>query len=161
MRLTTPVSWVVGLAPPVGDPIISTNDLLADASGGTHLIARSNSGAAVYYYAASGGFAQQLVVADAYRARFIAAADTFALAHDVDGHSGLVLRTIARSALGPGPLDPSAWQETRVPLPESFGSMYAIYPVSPAYQDGPIPDVELVVVGSGDEHTAYHVSWRP
>jgi hypothetical protein len=154
--LAEPVAWVVGLAPPAGDTIMSTNDLL-----GAHLLARSTNGAAVYYHDDAGAYTQQLVVPNTYRARWIDAADTFALALDVDAHTGLAIRTTPRATLPAGALDPSTWAETRVPLPADFGSMYAIYPVSPAYQDATIPDVELVVVGSGDEHAAYHVTWRP
>jgi hypothetical protein len=153
--LTQPVAWVAGLAPPSGDTIISTNDLL-----GAHLLARSGNDAAVYYYN-DGAYAQKLVLPNTYRARWIDAANTFALALDVDAHTGLAIRTAPRATLPAGALDPTTWTETRVPLPADFGSVYAIYPVSPAYQDATIPDVELVVVGSGDEHAAYHVIWRP
>ena len=43
-------------------------------------------------------------------------------------------------------------------MPEGFGEIYAIYPLSPAYQDTPIPGIEFVVVGSGNEHRALYVA---
>ena len=35
---------------------------------------------------------------------------------------------------------------------------WSIYPLSPAYQDTPIPRVEVAVVGSGNEHRALYVT---
>ncbi|MBA3462978.1 MAG: hypothetical protein H0T46_23685 [Deltaproteobacteria bacterium] len=159
--LASPVAWTNGLAPPAGDSVMSTNDLYVDPAGAAHLLARTSKGAAVYYHAPSGSAAYgppALVLPATFRARWVAADTTLALARDVN-RKRLVISTAARADLAAGAFAPSTWSETEVPLPTGFGDIVAIYPVSPAYQDGPIRDVELAVVGTGDEHVALYVRW--
>lgn len=159
--LAAPVAWTNGLAPPAGDSVMSTNDLYVDPAGDAHLLARTTGGAAVYYHRAAAGSGYgppALVMPATFRARWVPAESTLALARDV-GRKRLVISTAPHAGLASGSLAPAGWSETEVPLPAGFGDIAAIYPVSPAYQDGPLRDVELAVVASGDEHVVLYVRW--
>jgi hypothetical protein len=150
--LDAPVVWSNGLAPAPGDPIISTNDLIVDAAGTTHLLARSQAGAAVYYAKApGGGYTLISELPATYRARWLVAGDRIALARDVD-----------RSRLVVGISSPNVaitdWESVEVALPE-LGDIYAIYPLAAAYQRSKPDRFELVVVGANDERSAVHVAF--
>ena len=75
---------MVALAAPMGDPLVSTNDVWTDpATGDTHLLARLQSGAAAYYHRPPGGlWSQPLFELPAtYRARFLYTGDRLVLVY--------------------------------------------------------------------------------
>lgn len=150
--LDAPIQWTNGLAPAPGDPIISTNDLVVDAAGTAHLLARSQAGAAVYYAKASAGYAVISELPKTFRARWLVAGDRVALARDVE-RSRLV---VSISPPTPAALAIDQWETIEVALPE-VGDILAIYPLATAYQRQPLTAFELVVVGATDERRAVHV----
>jgi hypothetical protein len=155
--LGSPVTWTNALSPPPSDAIASTNDLYVDpVTGDAHLIARSTAGAAVYYYRPPGGSfgAPVFTLPSTFRARWIAGEQRVALVHDA-GAGTIAIRTASPSA---GAWNPAAWSVRTIALPAGFGAIYGIYPASTAYQAAPVRDVELAVVGAGDERTALYVT---
>jgi hypothetical protein len=145
-----------------GDPAITTNDVWIDpASDDTHLVARSQSGAAVYYHragAGGGGWSAPLFSLPAtLRARFVASGTRIALVYGPNA-GGLAYR-VADAAERPAgmPIDWASLPETQVELPGGFGSVLAIYPESTTYQTA-APGFHVAVVGDGAENLAIHVS---
>ena len=157
---TDPVVWANVLAPSEGDPVVSTNDLWIDGStGDAHLLARTEGGAAAYYFRPrDGAWTGALFVAPgSYRARWTATTDRVAL---VSGPStgGLELRLVPRDAMVAGdPLDFTSAPPLEVALPEGFGSAVGIYPVSDVYQTAEVTGLELVVVGQRRQNEALFV----
>lgn len=151
--LDAPVAWTSGLASPPGDPVISTNDLVVDAAGTAHLLARSQAGSAIYYAKSAAGYQRIATLPSTFRARWLIAGDRVALARDVDRHR-LVVRI---SPPNPGERAFEQWETVEVALPE-LGDLLAIYPLAAAYQRQPIAGFELVVVGTADERRAVHVA---
>lgn len=152
--LDEPVEWRNALVSPPGDPIISTNDLMVDTIGTSHLLARSQSGAAVYYAGtAASSYTRVAVLPATYRARWLPFDDRVALVRDVEGSQVRV----AISPPSPSTFEISTWESIEVPMP-SVGDIYAIYPIATTYQRSAPWRLEFVVVGSTDERRAMHVA---
>lgn len=155
-----PISWVNALAAAGGDPVMSTNDLwIDDTTQDTHLLARTESGAAAYYFRPrDGAWTGALHVEPAsYRARWIATTDLVAL---VSGPAigGLRLRRVPRDAIVAGtPLGLDAAPVYDVALPDGFGQVIAIYPLAATYQTVEVTSIEMVVVGEARQNEALFV----
>jgi hypothetical protein len=162
LATTDAVTFQNALAPPNGDAVVSTNDVLTDpTTGDVHLFARTNAGLASYHHLPSAGaWSGALFTVPAYRARLLLAGDALVLVYGKPGALGLrVARPKDRK-----PKTPIAWAslaETSVALPKGFGDVYAIYPVAPMYQVGTTDRIEVAVVGSGVENRVYGVSLNP
>lgn len=158
LATTDAVTFQNALAPPTGDATVSTNDVLVDPlTADVHLVARTNAGLASYHQPSGGSWSGSLFSLPAYRARLLLVGDALVLAYGKPGAIGVrVARPADRKAK-----TPIAWSslpETAVPLPNGFGDVYALYPVSPMYQSGAIVRLELGVVGSGAENRVYGLS---
>ncbi|MBS2015824.1 MAG: hypothetical protein JST00_23250 [Deltaproteobacteria bacterium] len=156
------VRWSTPFAPPTGDDVISTNDIVIDPVwGDTHVIARTRSGAAAYYFAPRGGAfgAATKVFPGAYRARFVMLEDgTLVLAHGVK-QRGLTIRTLPRDRRAQGVA--ARWEaagEVVPSLPAGYEDIVAIYPESSVYQTAAVRSVELALVGSARQNEVVHVS---
>lgn len=164
LATTNAVTWHNALIPVGADAVVSTNDLWIDPmTQDTHLIARTTSGAATYYFRPRGGVWSGVIFQQpaSFRARLIATTDALTLVYGPNS-GGLRVRWVARSAITPGwPVDFAAAAEIKVPLPESFGVVQGIYPTSKVYQTAPVQDLELAVVGSARENEAVFVGSSP
>ncbi|NUO54141.1 MAG: hypothetical protein HOV80_35285 [Polyangiaceae bacterium] len=162
--LTTsdPVTFSLPLAPVTGDdPVVSTNDVWVDpASQDEHVIARTEAGRAAYYHRPpQGSWSGPLFSLDAtYRARFVAHGDRMALVYGPNG-SGLAFRVATAADLPTGsPIDWAALEETPIPLPAGYDSIYAIYPAGAPYQVVPGSNIEIAVVGAERQYEVLGVS---
>jgi hypothetical protein len=159
-----PVSWAMALAPPAGDAVVSTNDVWTDPdSNDSHLVARTDSGAAAYYHRPAGGSwsAALWTLPATYRARFVFAEDRLVLVYGPNG-GDLAYRMATKADRPVG--SPIAWgdiPETVVTLPQDFGSVDAIYPESPAYQTGAASGIHVALVGSSEQNRVLHVGVEP
>ena len=155
-----PISWTNALAAADGDPVMSTNDLWLDGTTqDTHLIARTEGGAAAYYFRPRDGtWTGALFVEPAsYRARWIATNDLVALVSG-PASGGLRLRQVPRSTVVAGtPLELDMAPVYDIVLPDGFGRVIAIYPLAATYQSVEVTSVELVVVGETRQNEALFV----
>ncbi len=164
LSTTAPVTWSLPLAPASGDEVLSTNDIWIDPNTkDTHLMARTKSGAAVYYFRPDGGSwsPASFTLPATFRARFIVSGGRLILVYGPNA-GGLAYR-IAKSS-DRIPKTPIDWQnvgEQKLSLPAGFGSIVAIYPESPAYQATPAQGIHAVVVGSTKESETLHVAIEP
>jgi hypothetical protein len=147
------------------DPIVSTNDVVVDPStGDAHLVARTSSGAAVYYHRPSkGSWSAALWSApSSYRARMIL--DSAGTLHLVYGPStkGLAMRSAPSSARSAGkPVDWSALAERSIALLAGYESIDAIYPQASIYQSAPVEGVRLAIVGASRQNEVLYVAVDP
>ncbi len=164
MGTTDPVTWAMALAPVSLDGIMSTNDIWTDPdSNDTHVVARSEAGAAVYYHRPSGGnwSAPLFTLPATYRARFIFSGDRLVLVYGPKS-GDLAYRVAAKSDRPAGsPITWASLTETLVALPSSFGGVMAIYPESPAYQNAPAAGLHVALVGATDQNVVLHVDAEP
>jgi hypothetical protein len=159
------VAWVMALAAPSGDSIVSTDDVVVDAaSGDAHLVARSEKGAAVYYHRPSGGAwsAPLFVTEPAYRARLVLTSDgTLHLAYGPNG-KGLALRSAPSSSRVAGmPVDWTSFPEQPIALPAGYESIDAIYPQTSIYQTAPVEGLRIAVVGAARQNEVLFVAIDP
>jgi hypothetical protein len=156
-----PVTWANDLASPSADPVESTNDIAIDpVTSDEHVIARTRSGAAAYYFRARGQSIGPAVrsFSKSYRARLLFLADgTLALVRS-DGGRGLVvqLAKVGDRTVGK-PVDWSALPELRPALPAGYEDLYAIYPAASVYQRFAPEVLEVALVGSVRQHEVLHV----
>lgn len=152
-----PVTWANALAPPAGDSVASTNDLWIDpTTQDTHLIARTTSGAAAYYFRPRGGDfgAATIVDPSALRARWVVTADVIALVYGPNG-GGLRMRTLPRSGVvAGGPLAIEDARAHEIPVPDDLGPVVGIYPEASVYQSVEVPEIAFVVVGNTRQNEA-------
>lgn len=158
------VTWQVGLTPPPGDEIASTDDIVIDpVTADTHLFARAKSGAAVYYFRPKdGAFSGPLFsIPAAYRLRFSRSPAGLAILYGLAG-MGLHYR-LSPPGASPGgqPIDWSLLLETPVPLPGGYEDIDAIYPESSVYQTVPVPGIHVAVVGDTRQNEVLHVAIHP
>jgi hypothetical protein len=156
------VSFAV-LAPAGGDVAISTDDVVVDpATNDSHMIARTQSGAAAYYFRAAGHAwsAPSFVLPAVYRARFVLLADgRLVLVYGPNG-KGLAYRVSASRAAGAA-IDWAALSEVAVALPSGYASIFAIYTEAAIYQRALPTSVNVAVVGSVDQREVLHVAIDP
>lgn len=164
MSTTDPVTWQNALAPVGSDAIVSTNDIWIDpATNDTHLVARTESGAAAYYHRPPGGSwsAPLFTLAATYRARFVYSADRLVWIYGPNG-GDLAYRVAATSDRTAGqPISWSSLGQHQVALPAGFGRVIAIYPESPAYQNSAAQGIHAALVGDAEQHRVLHVAIQP
>ncbi|AKU98306.1 hypothetical protein AKJ09_04970 [Labilithrix luteola] len=146
------------------DAIVSTNDVVVDAAtNDTHLLARTTSGAAAYFFKPDGGVWSGVLatIPKAYRARFVQLeGGRLVLIHSDDG-KGLAMRISPASRTKGQPIDWNATGDTAIALPDGYTNLLAIYAESLSYQGYAPPTIELALVGSAREGEVLHVSVRP
>ncbi len=159
----TPVSWATDLAGPSAppDPVVSTNDVAIDpVTFDEHIVARSRSGAAAYYFRARGQSApsQVRLFPKSYRARLVFLADgALALVRSDDGN-GLVVQLANTSVRAKGrPVEWGLLPEYRPMLPPGYENIYAIYPATSVYQRFSPRSVEVALVGRARENEVLYV----
>jgi len=159
-----PVTWTVGLPAPPGDPVVSTNDVLVDPrTGDTHLVARTRSAAAAVYFRAKNGAAflgPTEVIPGAFRARLVSlSSGALALVRSDEVAGGIALHVVPASAVKANePVVFGKISPLRPPLPEGYGSIYAIYTESASYAATPRSTLEVALVGRTREREVLHVS---
>lgn len=161
MGTTDAVVFANALSPPAGDEVVSTNDVWTDpATGDTHLVARADSGAAIYYHRPAGGSWSGPVFSlpATYRARLFAEAGDLVLVYGPNA-GGLAHRvaTVADRTVGI-PIDWASLAETTIDLPDGLGAVLAIYPQSEVYQSAAVAGRHVAVVGVGAENEVVHVA---
>jgi hypothetical protein len=161
---TDAVTFADTLAPASGDAIVSTNDIWTDpTTGDTHLVARTAAGAAATFHRPAGGAwsPATFTLPATYRARFVVSNDRLVLVYGPNA-GGLAWRVAAASDRPKG--QPIAWAnlaESTTPLPAGFGSVQAIYPESPMYENVPAAGIHVALVGKGQENVVAHAALEP
>jgi len=146
------------------DPVVSTNDIWTDpASDDTHLVARTQAGAAAYYHRPKGGgwSVKPFLLPATYRARFVLSLNRLVLVYGPNA-GGLAWRIAAPSARPAGsPVDWAKLPEHVLALPGDFGAVQAIYPESPAYQKAPASGIHVALVGATKQNVVLHAAIEP
>lgn len=156
------VTWTTPLNVPVAQgSVLSTNDVAVDpATGDTHLVARTRSGDAAYFFRPKGGdFGPALqVFPGVYRARLVFLADgTLTLARNAWGHGLVVQASPLASRTAGSAVDWRAVPEITPTLPPAYGDLYAIYTESSSTQAGPVSALGLALVSRTKEREVLHV----
>jgi hypothetical protein len=159
------VTWRTVFTPPPGEAVMSTNDIAIDPqTDDIHVFARMRSGAAAYYHQAGprGSLSTALWwESDCHRARIVNLRDG-SLALACGTPQGTLRVRIAPPDRAPGvPVDWANLEVITIPLGESFGQVFGIYPENSLYQEVTPETLELAVVGSEHENEVVHVSIRP
>lgn len=159
-----PVSFAVLAAAPVADPIESTNDVLVDeTTNDTHVLARTKSGAAAYFFRPDGGAwsAALAVIPASYRARLVHLADgRIVLVRSRNG-AGLALRISAPMTRSAGhPIDWPLLPDLPVALPAGYANLYAIYTESASYARTAPPTLDVALVADAHENEVLHVHFE-
>lgn len=148
------------LAPSGADPIASTNDVVIDpATNDTHLVARSEGGAAVFYFRPAGGAWSGALGAlpSTFRARFVQLADgRLVLVYGKNGQ-GLWMRVAPAGRQSGVPVAWVALPERRLALPSGYEAILAIYTESASTQRERPEALDVAVVGTARENEALHV----
>ncbi len=157
LTTTSAATFTNALAAPPGDPIASTNDLFVDrTTHDAHLLARSASGAAVYYHRPFAGpsagvwSAPHVLAPTTFRARFLED-DTWIVIVSGPDTGGVSVRRFERSDVVAGePLDfDRAIEET---LPVAFGNLVGIYPEADVTQEADVGGLHFCAVGAEGEN---------
>ena len=151
------------LAPAGSDAAISTDDIAIDpATNDAHMIARTQSGAAAYYFRAAGKSwgAPSFVLPKVYRARLIVLEDgRLALVYGPNG-KGLAYRIAAMRAPGVA-VDWAATPEVALTLPNGYANVYAIYTEAAVYQRAFPKTLNVAIVGDANQREVLHVAIDP
>lgn len=160
LTTTDAVVW----ATPFGaatDAVVSTNDVWTDpVSGDTHLVARTEAGAAALYFRPKGGSwaSAPFLLPATYRARFVFSKDRLVLIYGPNA-GGLAWRIADASARKAGSaVDWGSLAEHTLALPGDFGAAVAIYPESPAYQLAPPAGIHVALVGATKQNLVLHAA---
>jgi hypothetical protein len=165
VNVATPVTWATSLPKPTGDAVMSSNDVLVDPrTNDTHLVARTKSGSAAYYFRPKGAAEYRgpiEVFAKSGRVRLVSLSDgTVALVRSDDSAvGGVAVHVVPASAITAG--TPIAWSKTpavRPTLPVEYKQIYAIYTESDSYSLAPRSSLEIAIVGQTHENEVLHIS---
>ena len=148
-----------------GDALVSTNDVVVDeTTNDTHLLARTESGAAAYFFKPDGGAwsAALATIPRSYRARFVQLADGGLAIVRSDQNNGLAVRISPPGSRTKGQaVDWTKIPEVPIALPDGYANLYAIYAESASSQRTLPSTIDVALVGSVREHEVLHVHIVP
>jgi len=151
-------SWVI-LKNITSGSATQPNDIWADPrTKSVHTFTQSKSGSTKYFYKPkSKTWSRELYsFNNSYSARIIDSIDgNLYLAYGTSGES-LNIIYVNKSQIN-GAINWKKLNKTNIKLPQGYENIYGIYPESKVYQDKPVKEINLAIVGSERQNEVLHV----